>query len=54
MRSASSRRASCNRWDVVTNNRIPPRGFRWDSIYVAPPYEVAPKGDALEDQGRSR
>jgi hypothetical protein len=38
-----------HRWSDLKDNRLPPRGFRWDSIYVAPPYDVAPKGDALED-----
>ena len=38
-----------HRWFDRKDNRIPPRGFRWDSIYVEPPYDVAPKGEALLD-----
>jgi len=38
-----------NRWDDKKDNRIPPRGFRWDSTYVQAPYDVAPKGEALTD-----
>ena len=38
-----------NRFDDKKDNRIPPRGFRWDSMYVQAPYDVAPKGEALED-----
>ena len=38
-----------NRFDEKKDNRIPPRGFRWDSMYVQPPYDVAPKGEALDD-----
>ena len=38
-----------NRWDDKKDNRIPPRGFRWDSMYVQAPYDVAPKGEALTD-----
>jgi len=38
-----------HRWFDRKDNRIPPRGFRWDSIYVEPPYDVAPKGEALSD-----
>ena len=38
-----------NRFDEKKDNRIPPHGFRWDSMYVQPPYDVAPKGEALAD-----
>lgn len=38
-----------HRWHDRKDNRIPPRGFRWDSVYVEEPYEVAPKGEALLD-----
>jgi hypothetical protein len=38
-----------NRWYDLKDNRIPPRGYRWDSIYVSAPYDVAPKGEALSD-----
>jgi hypothetical protein len=38
-----------HRWTDLKDNRIPPRGFRWDSAYVEAPYDVAPKGDALLD-----
>ena len=33
-----------NRWYDKKDNRIPPRGFRWDSMYVQAPYDVAPEG----------
>jgi hypothetical protein len=38
-----------DRWYDLKDNRIPPQGFRWDSIYVSTPYDVAPKGEALQD-----
>jgi len=38
-----------HRWSDLKDNRIPPRGFRWDSTYAAPPYDAAPKGEALLD-----
>jgi hypothetical protein len=38
-----------NRWHDKKDNRIPPRGFRWDSMYVHEPYDAAPKGEALAD-----
>jgi hypothetical protein len=38
-----------DRWYDRKDNRIPPRGYRWDSIYASAPYDVAPKGEALAD-----
>jgi hypothetical protein len=38
-----------NRWHDKKDNRIPPRGFRWDSMYVHAPYDTAPKGEAEAD-----
>jgi hypothetical protein len=43
-----------NRWYDKKDNRIPPRGFRWDSMYVQEPYDVAPKGEALQDPQYTR
>ena len=43
-----------NRWYDKKDNRIPPRGFRWDSMYVQAPYDVAPKGEALADPQYTR
>jgi hypothetical protein len=43
-----------NRWSEEKDNRIPPRGFRWDSIYVQAPYDVAPKGEAEADPQYAR
>jgi MYXO-CTERM domain-containing protein len=43
-----------NRWYDKKDNRIPPRGFRWDSMYVQAPYDVAPKGEALQDPQYTR
>jgi hypothetical protein len=38
-----------NRFNDKKDNRIPPRGFRWDSVYAHDPYDAAPKGEVLED-----
>jgi MYXO-CTERM domain-containing protein len=43
-----------NRWYDKKDNRIPPRGFRWDSMYVHAPYDVAPKGEAEDDPQYAR
>lgn len=43
-----------HRWEVKKDNRILPRGFRWDSQYVEPPYDVTPVGQALSDADYER